>query len=208
MELMMEGNKTLLEGRNLSAKTGKRILFSGLSFTMKEGEFILVRVRDREAANALLLLLGGLYCFEGSVDFYGTSLNDASDKTAAKIRKEYVAYLREDSLAVPDRTVLWNLRQFVSAPDEELREALKTVGMQGKEAVKAKKLPRLELELLAVARVLAKKPTLLLCDGAALTHNELVEYLKRLNRAGTAVLVCENSGRFEDLADQVLTLET
>lgn len=206
MELLMQGNKTLITAENISARMGKKPLFSGLSFTVKEGEFVLVQAGSHQTAQALLLVLGGLHPFEGGVAVCGTELQGASDKASSELRRLHLSYLMGDNLCVPDRTVLWNLKQIAATPQEKLPDILKTVGLEEKQGLKAKKLTRPEQERLAVGMVLAKKPALLLCDGAALTDQALAEFVKTMNRDGTAVLLCENDSRFEETADQILTI--
>jgi branched-chain amino acid transport system ATP-binding protein len=96
---------------------------------------------------------------------------------------------------------------------QEAREALEVVGLDGRAGDPAAVLPLGQLRLLAIARALAQRPSLLLLDepAAGLRAGEkarLVEALRTLSRRGLTMLLVEHDMQFVGaLAERVVVLD-
>ena len=96
---------------------------------------------------------------------------------------------------------------------EEAREALAVIGLEERAGDPAAVLPLGQLRLLAVARALAQRPSVLLLDepAAGLRAGEkarLVEALRTLTRRGLTMVLVEHDMQFVGaLADRVVVLD-
>ena len=104
----------------------------------------------------------------------------------------------------------WREQQRVR---EEAREALAVIGLEDRAAHPAAVLPLGQLRLLAIARALAQRPSVLLLDepAAGLRAGEkahLVEALRTLSRRGLTMVLVEHDMQFVGaLAERVVVLD-
>ncbi len=104
----------------------------------------------------------------------------------------------------------WQEQQRVR---EEAREALAVIGLEDRAAHPAAVLPLGQLRLLAIARALAQRPSVLLLDepAAGLRAGEkahLVEALRTLSRRGLTMVLVEHDMQFVGaLAERVVVLD-
>jgi branched-chain amino acid transport system ATP-binding protein len=104
----------------------------------------------------------------------------------------------------------WREQQRVR---EEAREALAVIGLEDRAAHPAAVLPLGQLRLLAIARALAQRPSVLLLDepAAGLRAGEkahLVEALRTLSRRGLTMVLVEHDMQFVGaLAQRVVVLD-
>ena len=104
----------------------------------------------------------------------------------------------------------WREQQRVR---EEAREALEIVGLDDRAADPAAVLPLGQLRLLAIARALAQRPSVLLLDepAAGLRAGEkarLVEALRTLSGRGLTMVLVEHDMQFVGaLAERVVVLD-
>ncbi len=206
----------LIEGRHLSkvygTATGPLVALDDVSFDIEPGEFVALVGQSGCGKSTLLNLLGGLdECSEGTLRLAGEDL----DQPRADIGMMF-----QTSVLFPWRTV----RQNVALPGEVLgldkrrqaercRELLALVGLEGFEDRYPKELSGGMRQRVALARLLAHDPTVLLMDEPFGALDEFtretmnLELLRVWASTGkTVVFVTHNIGEAVFLADRVFVM--
>ncbi len=179
----------MLECIGLQCVRGDRTLFSGLSFSVHEGELLHVKGANGSGKTSLLRMLTGLMSpAEGEICWEGKSIR--------KLREEYqknMLYIGHLPGIKGDLTALENLRinqalggQEVS--EEEAWRALGKIGLKGREDLPARVLSQGQGRRVALARMLVSKAKIWILDepfvaldvkAVALLEQVLAEHLRR-----------------------------
>ncbi|WP_075981832.1 ABC transporter ATP-binding protein [Bacillus massilinigeriensis] len=169
----------LLECRNLSITFGEHCVIQNLNFNVPKGSFVSIIGPNGAGKTTLFNLLSGeLSPTKGDIYFKNQNITKFSvpNRTRLGIGRSF-----QLTNVFPDLTVLENVRlaiqsvyndyySFFTRPShyrkqqEEAKEYLKTVLLQGKEDILAKNLAHGEKRKLEIAMILALKPDLLLLD--------------------------------------------
>lgn len=189
----------------------------GVSFEINEGEFAVVVGSSGAGKTTVLNILGGMDSASS-----GTVTVDGRDITALK-GKELIAYRRFDIgfvfqfyNLVPNLTAKENVElaaQICKEPMDALT-ALESVGLEDRVDNFPAQLSGGEQQRVSIARALAKRPKLLLCDEptGALDYNTGKTILKLLqdkcrNDGMTVVLITHNSA-ITPMADRVIKMKS
>jgi lipoprotein-releasing system ATP-binding protein len=195
-------------------------VFSDLSFDLEPGVFAAVMGPSGVGKSTLLHLLGGIDRPDaGRVEIFGQSLEELDPRERARFRNDRIGFVFQFHHLLPEFTAEENVslphRIAGMAAGEALgraRELLGRVGLSDRGVHRPLALSGGEQQRVAVARALARGPSLLLADeptgnldaesAAAVFH--LLEDLHR-ERGMTTVLVTHNP----DLAkrcDKIFTM--
>ncbi|MGN0497908.1 MAG: ABC transporter ATP-binding protein [Acutalibacteraceae bacterium] len=189
----------------------------GVNFEINEGEFAVVVGSSGAGKTTVLNILGGMDSASS-----GTVTVDGRDITALK-GKELIAYRRFDIgfvfqfyNLVPNLTAKENVElaaQICKNPMDAL-SALESVGLKDRINNFPAQLSGGEQQRVSIARALAKRPKLLLCDEptGALDYNTGKTILKLLqdkcrNDGMTVVLITHNSA-ITPMADRVIKMKS
>jgi zinc transport system ATP-binding protein len=212
----------IIEAENLGFSYGGEPIFSNISFTVTEGDFVAVIGSNGTGKSTLLrLLLGELTPSAGHVRLFG--------EDAARFRNwPKIGYVMQAAAqrgasfpATVEEIVTANLYsqiglfRFPRREHRELtREALAQVGMNDCSKRLFYTLSGGQQQRVLLARVLVNKPEIMLLDEPATgidaqTTAALYELLARLNRETglTVVMVTHDLGRSSEYATRVLCLE-
>ena len=187
----------------------------GVDFTLHEGEFLALVGASGSGKSTLLNILGGLdRPTSGTVRFRDGDLSDASDRALTEYRRRHVGFVFQFYNLMPSLTARENVELVteIAADPMSAREALGLVGLSERMDHFPSQLSGGEQQRVAVARAVAKRPEVLLCDEptGALDYRSgvvVLEVIERVNRElGTATAVITHNAPIAAIANRVVTL--
>jgi putative ABC transport system ATP-binding protein len=193
----------------------------GVSFTIREGELIVVRGRSGSGKTTLLNIVGGLDApTRGTVRVAGHEVTTMSERERLMLRRSTVAFIFQSFGLIPTLTAAENVGiplRITGTPrrarDERVRMLLNVVGLEDHAAQRPGELSGGEQQRVAIARALAPRPDLLIADEpTGQLDSETARQIMRLlltvvQSEGITALVATHDEGLVDLADEVLTLE-
>ena len=207
----------LMTARNLTKvyDTGevKVHALRGVDLDIAEGELIVLLGPSGSGKSTLLNILGGLDSpTSGEVLFQGKPLTGSSSAELTRYRRQHVGFIFQFYNLVPSLTARENVSLVTEIAEDPIPadEALALVGMSDRIDHFPAELSGGEQQRVAVARAIAKRPHLLLCDeptGAldSATGVRVLEALEHVNRAlGATTLIITHNVGIADMADRVI----
>lgn len=189
---------------------GPHALWSELSFRVEQGEMLALTGPSGAGKSTLLNCLGLLEQVDsGKIEVGGQSVTDLRAAGRRRFRRDTLGYLFQNYALIENASIDDNLA--VAGRRETFAAALQAVGLEGRGQEPVYQLSGGEQQRLAVARLLVKKPTVVLADEptAALdTDNTglVLSLLRKLAEGGCAVVVATHSKEIEGQCDSTLTL--
>jgi putative ABC transport system ATP-binding protein len=180
-----------------------------------EGEFVVLLGPSGSGKSTLLNILGGLdTASSGQASWRDHDLVHADDAALTQYRREHVGFVFQFYNLIPSLTVLENvsLVSEISVNPLDPREALALVGLSERLDHFPSQLSGGEQQRVAVARAIAKRPDVLLCDEptGALDYDTGKLVLAAIARAnvelGTTAVVITHNAAIAGMADRVLRL--
>jgi putative ABC transport system ATP-binding protein len=189
----------------------------GVELDFYGGEFLVILGPSGSGKSTLLNILGGLDTpTSGEVFYLDHNLTAAGPAALTRFRREHVGFVFQFYNLVPSLTALENVALVTEIAEHPLdpREALELVGLGDRLQHFPAQLSGGEQQRVAVARAVAKRPDILLCDeptGALdVTTGKLVlEVLEKVNRElGTLTAVITHNAAIAAMADRVVRLSS
>lgn len=189
----------------------------GISFKIEQGEFAIVVGASGAGKTTVLNILGGMdNCTEGEIIVKGKDISKFSDKQLIEYRRFDIGFVFQFYNLVHNLTAKENVdlaAQICKNPlDSE--KALESVGLLDRKDNFPAQLSGGEQQRVSIARALAKRPGLLLCDEptGALDYNTGRQILKLLQdtckkEKMTVVLITHNSA-ITPMADHVIEMKS
>ena len=184
-----------------------------IDLEIAEGELIVLLGPSGSGKSTLLNILGGLdRSTSGEVTFRGTSLTSMDERQLTAYRRRNVGFIFQFYNLIPSLTARENVdlvREIAEQP-LDAEEALDLVGLSGRMDHFPAQLSGGEQQRVAVARALAKRPAVLLCDeptGALDLHTgvRVLEALVEINaRYGSTTLVVTHNADVARLGTRVI----
>lgn len=189
----------------------------GISFKIEQGEFAIVVGASGAGKTTVLNILGGMdSCTEGEIVVKGRDISKFNDKQLIEYRRFDIGFVFQFYNLVHNLTAKENVElaaQICKNPlDSE--KALESVGLLDRKDNFPAQLSGGEQQRVSIARALAKRPGLLLCDEptGALDYNTGRQILKLLQNTCkkdkmTVVLITHNSA-ITPMADHVIEMKS
>ncbi|MCR9270001.1 MAG: ABC transporter ATP-binding protein [Hyphomonadaceae bacterium] len=210
---------TLLSVRGLTKvyQTGavKVHALRGIDLTVKRGELIVMLGASGSGKSTLLNIIGGLDTpTTGTVTFMGEDITDLRPSGLTQFRRAHVGFIFQFYNLVPSLTARENVALVTEISQNPIapEEALRMVGLGERIHHFPAQLSGGEQQRVAVARAIAKRPNLLLCDeptGAldSRTGVQVLEALKTVNEelGATTLIITHNVG-IAEMSDRVIRL--
>ncbi len=186
------------------------------SFTIDEGEFVVILGPSGAGKSTLLNLLGGMdTATQGKITVNGLNIVGMGDKQLTKYRAENVGFVFQFYNLIPNLTSRENvaLVKSICKNSVDANKVLRDVGLEDHADQFPSQLSGGEQQRVSIARALAKNPKLLLCDeptGAldSVTGMQIFSTLRSLcdNEKKTVIIVTHNSS-IAPAADRVIRLK-
>ena len=170
-----------------------------ISFSINKGKFTVILGPSGSGKSTLLNILGGMdRSTHGQFLFDNKEINLLNDKQLSIYRKDVVGFVFQFYNLIPSLTALENIS---------------IAGHLRGNSSESEKLSGGEMQRVSIARALAKKPRLLLCDeptGALDSKNGhlIIKLLKETAKTNdVAVVMVTHNDEFQKYADTIINLK-
>lgn len=187
----------------------------GISFTIDKGSFTVVVGSSGAGKTTVLNILGGMdSCTDGEAYVDGRDISKLSEKELVMFRRHEIGFVFQFYNLIQNLTATENVElatQICKDPMDAL-EALSSVGLEERANNFPSQLSGGEQQRCSIARALAKKPKLLLCDEptGALDYNTGRNILKLLQKKchedGITVVLITHNTAITPMADRVIKM--
>lgn len=213
---------TTFQIKNLSKIYGsdesKVVALDNVSLMIPKNRFIVVLGESGSGKSTLLNMIG---CMDkptsGKILFEGQDLTQLSKAQMTEFRKNKIGFVFQSYNLLPDLSALENVEfstELVSKSKNEAEQALAAVGLKDRITHFPGELSGGEQQRVSIARAIAKKPEILLCDEptGALdfeTGIKILEVLKEIQSAteNTVIFITHNK-EIAKIADTVIRLRS
>ncbi|NLW69555.1 MAG: ABC transporter ATP-binding protein [Eubacteriaceae bacterium] len=189
----------------------------GVTFEINKGEFAVIVGSSGAGKTTVLNMLGGMdSCDEGSIIVDGVDISSFSSKQLTEYRRYDIGFVFQFYNLMQNLTVRENveLATQICKNHERPEVVLKQVGLSERMKNFPSQLSGGEQQRVSIARALAKKPKLLLCDEptGALDYNTGKTILKLLQdtcrNEGRTVIVITHNQAITPMADRIITMKS
>jgi putative ABC transport system ATP-binding protein len=185
----------------------------GVDLDLGRGEFVVLLGPSGSGKSTLLNILGGLDTpTAGTVHYGDHDLTAAEDAELTRYRREHVGFVFQFYNLIPSLTAREDVALVTEIAKDPMSpdEALAMVQLEDRMEHFPAQLSGGEQQRVAMARAIAKRPDVLLCDepsGALDLHTGVVvlDAIDRVNRElGTTVAVITHNASIAGMANRVL----
>ncbi|QEG24933.1 substrate-binding domain-containing protein [Mariniblastus fucicola] len=197
---------------SFSSANGEVTPFEDLSFEIQKSKIVAARGESGCGKTTLLLICGGMRSpSKGEVMLDGINLYGMSASARVKFRSQKLGYLFQTLELIPYLSVLQNVKLARGVKDDVARHWLTRLGLEDRMSHKPNALSHGERQRVALARSIAHKPSLLICDeptGNLDDENAQIVFgaLREFADDGGSVLIASHDAAVDSLADEVLSL--
>lgn len=212
---------SLVEFKNVykQYKMGEVVInaVDGISFNIEEGEFAVVVGSSGAGKTTVLNILGGMdSATKGEVVVSGRDISKLSDRELIDYRRFDIGFVFQFYNLIPNLTASENveLATQISKNPLDVDTALDSVGLSERKGNFPAQLSGGEQQRVSIARALAKRPKLLLCDEptGALDDNTGRAILKLLQdtcrKEGMTVVLITHNQAITPMADRVIRMKS
>lgn len=188
-----------------------------VSFTIDEGEFVVVLGASGAGKTTILNILGGMEnATSGSVMVNGVDIAQYDDNKLCMYRRNDIGFVFQFYNLIQNLTARENVELALQICKDPLDavEVLKLVGLENRLDSFPSQLSGGEQQRVAIARAVAKNPKLLLCDEptGALDYQTGKQVLKVLqdmafNEHMTVVMITHNSA-LADMGNKIIRVKS
>ncbi len=216
----MENLNILIEAKNVQkiyqVGTTKLVAIKDVSFTIYEGEFVVIVGPSGAGKTTLLNLIGGMDTLSaGSLTACGINLTTINNHNLTLYRRNEVGFVFQFYNLLPNLTALENVELAVELKKDSFSplEMIKKVGLKDRKDNFPSQLSGGEQQRVSIARAIAKNPKLLLCDEptGALDYETGKMILQLLHdickEQKQSVIVVTHNGALKAMADKVIYLK-
>ena len=185
----------------------------GVDMDIRPGETVVLLGPSGSGKSTLLNILGGLdRATAGEVRFDGHDLMSASDQELTQYRRRSVGFIFQFFNLVPSLTARENVELIAEISENPMAatEALTLVGLADRMDHFPAELSGGQQQRVAVARAIAKRPAVLLCDEPtgsldSASGVQVLEAITRVSReVGTTTMIVTHNATIAGIADRVV----
>lgn len=208
-----------IEVKNLYKKyiMGETTIFAnnGINFEIDRNEFVLIVGPSGAGKSTLLNILGGMDSpTSGIVSIEGKDISKLNDRELTMYRRNDMGFVFQFYNLIPNLTVKENVELATQIVKDALKPeiVLESLGLKDRMDNFPSQLSGGEQQRVSIARALAKKPKLLLCDEptGALDYKTGKQVLKILKDTAkttdTTVIVITHNKAVAPIADKVIEI--
>lgn len=187
-----------------------------ISFSLREGELVVLLGPSGAGKSTILNLLGGMdRVTEGEIVVKDSNIALCNDRKLAEYRARHVGFVFQFYNLLPALTALENVALAKDITQDALdpMEMLAMVGLSDKAAQFPSQLSGGEQQRVSIARALCKNPTVLLCDeptGAldSVTGTVILSLLQDMCRVrGKTVIIVTHNSALAQAADRIIRVK-
>ncbi|MEW6307044.1 MAG: ABC transporter ATP-binding protein [Verrucomicrobiota bacterium] len=203
----------------LATKSGPLFLLRQINLDIEEGAFITIMGPSGAGKSTLLSILGMYdHDWQGEYTFQGQPVHVLKPRDRAALNKRHVGFVFQQFHLLDDLTVAENLDIPLSYRDIKKSErqalvadTLDRFGIVAKKDLYPSQLSGGQQQLVAVARAIIAKPSLLLADeptGNLHTDHgrQIMELFKKLNTEGTTIIQVTHNEAWAAYSSRIIRL--
>jgi ABC-type lipoprotein export system ATPase subunit len=199
---------------------GQTYVLRRITLDIAAGEFVTIMGPSGAGKSTLLAILGMLDgAWTGEYYLHGQPVHTLDNKRRVALHKQYVGFVFQQYHLLDDLTVAENLdvplgyRDVRKSEREALvADTLDRFGIVGKKDLYPSQLSGGQQQLVAVARAMIHKPTLILADEPtgnlhSTQAREIMELFRSLNTAGTTIVQVTHSDENARYGNRIINLK-
>lgn len=205
-----------------SFQDGERVtqVLKGITFSVKDGEFVAIRGRSGAGKSTLMYQLSLLdEPTDGDVCIDGHSTREMTQAEATHFRLTQFGYVFQDYALVPELTALENVALplimqglWKAEANEKAADALARVGLGTHLGNLPSQLSGGEQQRVSIARAVAHRPHVLFADEPTAnldreSSTTVMKIFKELHEAGQTIIMVTHEEEYAHYAERVLTLD-
>ena len=199
---------------------GRSYVLRRITLDIQQGEFVTIMGPSGAGKSTLLAVLGMLDgSWTGEYQLHEHLVHKLDAKKRVALHKQYVGFVFQQYHLLDDLTVAENLDIPLSYRDIKkgerqaiVADTLDRFGMVGKKDLYPTQLSGGQQQLVAVARSVIHKPSLLLADEPtgnlhSAQGREIMELFTQLNKAGTTIVQVTHSEQNATYGNRIINLK-
>lgn len=191
----------------------------GVSLAVNEGDFLVITGPSGSGKSSLLNIIGLLDRPDGG-DYLvrGRSISRLTGSATNRLRSQLFGFVFQASHALPTRTIAKNVElpltvagDSVADRASRVRRALAQAGIVGRAGRPASTVSGGELQRMAIARALVRRPEILLLDEPtgnldSVNTRRIIDLLHTLNRSGVTIVAVTHDDKLAAAAGRRIVL--
>lgn len=203
-------NKTFTSGNNVVHAV------NNMSFSVKEGELVVIVGPSGAGKSTLLNLIGGMdSATEGTLLIEGKDISKFNKRQLTEYRRNVVGFVFQFYNLMPNLTAKENIELSTELKKDALDpiKTLQLVGLGDRVDNFPSQLSGGEQQRVSIARAIAKNPKIILCDeptGALdyVTGKEILSLLANASRKeGKTVIIVTHNSALTNMADHLMRVK-
>jgi len=187
----------------------------GVDLLIYAKELLIVKGESGSGKSTLMNMIGGIdKPTRGSITFNGQNINDLPDQEITRFRRDHVGFVFQFYNLVPTLSAIENVATATEIADNPMDpgDALDLVGLGDRLDHFPSQLSGGQQQRVAMARALAKRPELMLCDeptGALDQENTvlILELLQKINKeTGTTIVMITHASAMAQIANRTAVI--
>lgn len=206
---------------NKNYAKGRVSILKDVSFSVKQGEFIVIHGESGSGKSTLLHLLAGFdRADSGSIILDKTDICKLNESQKARFRRDHIGFIFQQFHLLPELTALENVmmplliqKENVKKAREQAEKYLFYVGLEDRMNHTPERLSGGQNQRVAIARALIGHSSVLFADEPtgnldSKNRTEILELLKKINREhGATIMMVTHSVEERSIADRVIELK-
>ncbi len=189
------------------------VALRGISFSVEEGEFVVVLGPSGSGKTTMLNIAGGIdRPTKGRVFFRDIEISSLDEKELTMFRRKHVGFVFQFFNLIPTLTARENVQLSAELVDDprDVDEVLEIVGLKHRADHLPTEMSGGEQQRVAIARALVKNPDLILCDEPTgnldfETGKKVLRVMRDINREeGRTFLLVTHNAVIAKMADRVI----
>jgi len=212
---MCMGEK-MIKATNLTKKYENEVIFSGVNFEAKQGEFTIIQGKSGSGKTTLLNIISTIDEVDGNLNINGVDIAKLNEHKRAKFRAENIGFIFQSYALIPEFTIIENciipLTMRGMNKDEAIKKAKKIIKELINDADEhffTKTPPKLsggQQQRVAIARALIHEPDIIIADEPTanlddVSAKEVKLWLQSLAKQNKCVIVVTHEKDYLNYGD-------
>ncbi len=187
----------------------------GVNLNIHVSELLIIKGESGSGKSTLMNMIGGIdQPSKGTITFEGQDITQYDDRKITKFRRDYIGFVFQFYNLVPTLTAIENVATATEIAHDPMdpAEALELVGLGDRMDHFPSQLSGGQQQRVAMARALAKRPKLMLCDEptGALDHENtllILELLQKISQqTGTTIVMITHASAMAQMANRTAAI--